>query len=79
MILDSGEVYCDGLPTMMGCGGRIHPKRRWTAEGMKPSGWLVDHATEDMAGTPTVPTFLLHFCPSCAQIVQAQDTKGTRP
>jgi hypothetical protein len=73
MILDGGEVICDGMPTQYGCPSRTQVKRRWTAEGMKPNGWLVDHATEDMAGTPTVPRFLLHFCPSCAVIVLSQD------
>jgi hypothetical protein len=69
------EVICDGMPTNYGCPGRIELRRLWTAEGMKPSGWLVTHATEDRAGTPSVPRYLVFFCPSCAPIVLAQEAK----
>jgi hypothetical protein len=72
MIEEDSTIYCDGMPSMSGCPSHIKPKRRWTVEGRKPNGWLVDHATEDMAGTPSVPLFLLYFCPSCAEIVLRQ-------
>lgn len=72
------EIICDGMPTWRGCPGRIKLRRAWTAEGMKPSGWLVDHATDDIYGKPSVPRYLLFFCPSCAQIVLGQIEKETR-
>ena len=74
MTSDDGTVWCDGMPTHYGCAERIKPKRRWTAEGMK-SGWLVTHSVDDLKGTPSMPLFPLHFCPSCAQIVLRQIAK----
>ena len=71
----STTIVCDGIPSMMGCPSRVELKRRWTTEGKKPNGWLVDHATEDIWGTPTRPLYLLYFCPSCAPIVLAQIEK----
>ncbi len=70
-MIDNGRMYCDGMPTMFGCPSETKA-RRWTKEGLKPGGWLLDHATEDLAGTPSVPLFPMHFCPSCAQIVLAR-------
>ena len=78
MITESGEVFCDGMPSMMGCAERIKPTRKWTKEGRKKTGWLVDHATEDIWGTPSKPIYLLHFCPSCAEIVLRQIAKQER-
>ena len=75
MITESGEVFCDGMPTHYGCHSTIRPTRPWRGEGRKKSRWLVSHATEDIWGTPSVPIFLLHFCPSCAEIVLRQIAK----
>ena len=58
------------MPDMYGGGART-AERRWAKAGIKPGGWLLTHATDDMAGTPSVPLFPLHFCPSCAPIVLA--------
>ena len=80
MLTESGTYFCDGMPTQMGCPEEIRPTRPWRGEGRKKSRWLVNHATEDMKGTPSMPLFLLHFCPSCAEIVLRQIAKqeGTR-
>lgn len=72
MIIEDGTVYCDGMPTHYGCSEQVKPTRKWTVEGMKKSGWLVTHSVDDLKGTPSVPLFPLHFCPSCAQIVLKQ-------
>ena len=71
VVIDNGQIYCDGMPTHYGCPEHTMI-RRWTKEGIKPGVWLLTHATEDTAGTPSVPLFPLHFCPSCAQLVLAQ-------
>ena len=73
MILDNGDVICDGMPTMYGCHAWIKPKRKWSAGEGRRNGWLVTHAVDDHKGTPSVPLFIIHFCPSCAEIVLAQD------
>ena len=75
MIETDGTVYCDGFPHYYGCDETIKPARPWRGEGRKKSRWLVNHATDDIWGTPTVPLFLLHFCPSCAEIVLRQIAK----
>lgn len=71
MIVESGEVYCDGMPSHYGCPSTIKPKRKWVGEGRR-SGWLVTHSVDDVHGTPSEPLFLIHFCPSCAIVVLSQ-------
>ena len=64
-------VWCDGMPSMSGCGESFTPTRRMFREGRKKSGWLVTHGV-DFDGTPDEPRTLLFFCPSCAAIVLSQ-------
>ena len=64
-------VWCDGMPSMSGCGESFTPTRRMFREGRKKSGWLVTHGV-DFDGTPDEPRTLLFFCPSCAVIVLSQ-------
>lgn len=63
-------TICDGMPTMRGCWNEIETTRPYKRPGKKASGWelmygLNDDGTEDK-------TYLLAFCPSCAEIVRGQ-------
>lgn len=70
------EIVCMGMPTMLGCPNEIKAGRtNWSTAGTKRNGWYATPATEDMAGTPSVPEFLCYFCPSCAIIVKAQEKR----
>lgn len=69
---------CDGMPSMRGCGAETTISVPYVREGRKKSGWLVAHATDDLAGTPSVPRHLLYFCPSCAEVVLEQERKAGR-
>ena len=69
-------IECDGYPGQNGCGHEIEKRRtNWKKEGMKRNGWYVTHATDDDKSTPTVPLYLLYFCPSCSVIVHTQEIR----
>lgn len=83
--VDGGWLYrCDGMPRPMGCGAEVIVPRRFARVGLKKTGWLVCYGLEP--NTPDAPfgdrsqwhedrDIVLTFCPSCAQVVQAQEAK----
>jgi len=76
------QYDCNGMPTMMGCGGQVVVSRRWARVGIKKSGWLVCYGME-----PKTPDsrfddpdswfedqdVVLTFCPSCAAVVEKKE------
>lgn len=78
------QYDCDGMPTLMGCAGRIIVPRRWARVGKKKaSGWLVCYGLEpiradlpldDPANLYEDKDVVLTFCPSCTTVVE-----GARP
>ena len=72
--IQSRWIMCDGMPTLMGCPsvGKVG-RTNWYKEGTKRNGWYVTHSVDDDKGTPSVPVYLLYFCPSCAVIVKAKE------
>lgn len=69
------EYYCDGMPSMMGCGETVVVTRKWAKVGLKKSGWLVCYGVDDEGRDE--PDVVLAFGPSCAQVVRSQDRVGT--
>ena len=77
-VIGGWQYTCDGMPSMMGCGGTVTVTRRWTRAGVKTSGWLVCFGLDD-PGAPGDDgkghdlDVVLTFCPTCAAVVKAQD------
>ena len=71
------ETNCDGMPTLAGCSGQITHSRPYTRFNMqrKPSGWLLCYG-RDENGKPD-RKLVLAFCPSCADVVEAQEHSMT--
>lgn len=71
------ETHCDGVPTLAGCSELIThsvPYTRFTLR-RKPSGWLICYG-KDECGKPD-RKIVLAFCPTCADIVEAQERNPT--
>ena len=73
---NDAEIVCMGYPNQWGCPNEIKRGRtNWASPGTKRNGWYVTPATDDDKGTLTVPLWLCYFCPSCADIVKAQEKR----
>lgn len=71
--VEGGYQYdCDGMQTLMGCGGQIRVTRPWVRVGKKKSGWLVCYGI-DFDGTED-KDIVLTFCPECAVVVLAKES-----
>lgn len=72
------EYWCDGMPSMTGCGERIAVTRRWSKIGKKKSGWVVCYGLDGPGDMPfaemTEPDLdvVLTFCPAC--VIQGKVT-----
>jgi hypothetical protein len=74
------RYYCDGMPTLMGCGSEVVVTRRFTKVGKKATGWLVcygrDLPEDSDDGKGNDLDVVLTFCPRCAAVVLEQDKKA---
>lgn len=70
------EYYCDGMPTMFGCGESLTITRKLARVGEKKSGWLVMYGTDE-DGTDDVDV-VLTFCPECTKVVREQQAAAVK-
>lgn len=62
--------YCDGMPSLRGCGQEVVVSRRFARVGKKSTGWLVCYGI-DFDGTEDLDV-VLTFCPGCTAVVEAK-------